>query len=977
MAHPIVQVWSGPRCEAGRVQLGAIPRWRAGQVTEAVSGAQGPVFALDRAVADASGVRAGAWLWIHHARRGTSEWPVLQVTSADGRGRDDVTVQGGSIRQALALRGKVRTINRYGPPTIAFTLAALTPTQIITQYVLTNLDTDNLAWLSLGTIDYGGTIEIGAITNWTRTQVLDAIEAATGYRIVFTPLMADAGYRIDLRDPAALAGTPRLLAPGVNLDVLEATTDLVGGATIVEPLSSASAPMGATWWQVSAITGTGPYWVTLVDPAGGPAVIREDGQCVGWYLRPNDGLPLAITDSRASDSSVAVASRDGLRVGDLASLWLTSEGQTPASVSSPTGLATTGRVVQEVSVAVPHTRSNRVPDGALRNALGLWEVTGAAFGGKDVLSRTDPSSMACRINGAVLSAATSIDIDGGTPDGLVRFGDPFLVAGTSVAATGTVTTTSAGKATVNVLPTLPAAIATDTDLAWTRAGVKIGVAVTDGTQALGAGSLALKGLTATPALASGDVLTITTTGSVTIYVGYYNFSGQTIPGGSVFSFTETRERTVNGVVSLATYTWDGPSVGSTAAGGVISIDETPRPAFLSGEVLVSLSGTWTSSTTTTTATLSGAQPAWSSTLTATAVASAPVTLAAGAVLGWSRSGSPVGGTVRVASSVTASVNIPLDLLNGYTQILSGDTFGLPAQTLYADAVVQLDANGAGTIPIRVATTAAIADNTDVTLQRVIDLAPSAFGGPLVLRLRGNQAVTPTTYKDATKFALYSPIMRVQSPDPTKQAGQFYALVQFGLTHWAAEAGQAQRGWWALWDADTETIIGGSASGLGAATPTYSPLFDTSTHTTPGSAPFISLGTVPRRVRLSIHPGGGDVGDGVGGFTFLRYVALTVVTDAALTAALVDGSFNNQLWHRAQDVLDSRRDLARYRVQLVNQAAFADDPDSLLTVGAAVRTRSAVLGRDTTLRVQRITWMVRHDDAQSAELAAVTPRLSEA
>lgn len=982
-----LQVWDNPRAAPGAQALGALPHVAvmSGSIELGRSGPQGPSFTCTRDAADRAGIRTGAWLYVHHVIRGTYEFPILQVVRGAGVARDTVTVQCGTIRSVLANRGTVRTINRYDAPTVSFTLPTLTPAEIGTQYLWTNLADDGLTWIVPGVSEYPGTIALGAFAAWTRAQVMDAVEQATGYRYVFTRL-ADGRYRCDLRNPATFSTVDVALDEGVAVYSLEETQDLTSAANVIEPRTSAGLPMRDTWWEVAAITGAGPWWVRLVDPAdpeNGPPVIREDGQFVGQFLRPNDGLAIAIAASRASDSSVQVAVRTGLVVGGLAGFVRTAEGALSSEVSSPSGLtAAGGRVVKPITVPVTNTRANRLVDPVMRRVLGGWEKFGAAFGGVDLVVRTDPVTLALRINGAVGAGAASIGVDsapGENADALVRFGDPLLVEGLSTAANANVTTDAAGKATVPLTAALPAAIASDVALAWKRAGVDVGTALTDGVQAALAGSLTLKGLSATPQLTAADTLTLT--GSTTVQLGddFTNYGVGSIPGGTAFDWIEVRTYTLPliPVPIPRLYRWSGATIGATAAGAVASVDQTARPAFLAGETLQSLIGFGSVAFTAATITLSGAQPAWSGTLTATAVASVAQTLTAGTLLAWARAGVGLG-TVRVTANVAASVNIPLELTAGFTRVETGDTFELPAQTLYASADVQIDSAGAGTIPLRVVTAAAIADNTVVRLQRARDLAPAAFGGPNVVRLRGNWATFPTAgdYRSTTRFALYSPIMRVESPDPSKVSGAYVALIELGLTRWAAEAGQGQRGWVALWDADTGAQLG--LAGFGNVTPAYTPLFNVSTHSTV-SFGFVPLGTVPRRIRLSLHPGGGDVGDGPGGFTFLRYAALTITTalsaDIAIGAALVDGAFSNQMHHRAQDALAASQDSARYVLQV--SAASVDPALAQIEPEARVRLSAPSLNRHRALRVARVVLSMTNPDDLQLELATSTPRLTEA
>ncbi len=984
----VIQVWTGPRCQPGAEPLGPVAQITSGRVTEATSGAQGPVLTIPRAVADDIALRAGAWLWISHPRRGVSEWPILTLTTGDGRARDTVSVQGGTIRQAIALRGTIRTVPRFGSVVTAFTLPALTPAEILRTYFFTNLAADNLTWLVPGLVEYSGTIALGSIANWTRGQLLDAIERATGYRFAFTRIN-DTAYQLDLRDPSAPSTSEVLLTPGVSVDTIEQTEDLVSGATVVEPRTAAGAPLGETWWTVAGITGTGPFWVRLADPAGGPPVLREDGQVTGWWLRPNDGLPVAITDSRASDSAVQVASVEGLVVGGLAALWQTADGAFPAEVPSPSGLAARNRVVQSITVAVPSMLANRVTDGALRNALALWEVVNPSGGAVDILQRSDPKQIPMAANGAVAAGGTSVIVDGGPANAIIRRGDPLAVAGTDVAANASVTTSATGTATVPLGAPLPATLADGTLLAWRRAGVDVGRVTTNGVQSAGASSLALRSLTETPQLTSGDVLVKSAAPSVTISAddGWLNNSQVTIPSGATIQFSQ-----IWFVLGFNRIPWPGfpffldvpfytPTnvsyTGTTTAvaapGAVVSFTASDSPSFgvdafpggpPEGRIALNIpSASWT---------LSATPAAWDGArrTTATITGTLGQALVTNEILRWTRAGVILGDVVLTANVGSGSSTLPLENPSAF-RLLSGDTFSLPSQTLYASAQVVLSGTGTGTIPLRAATVGGVADNAVITVERPRDLADAQFGGPNVLRLRGTATAAPTTYRGGTAFGLYSPILRVQSPNPAQQNGQYSVWVEIGTTSWGAQPAQAARVDFALWDVDTGQRLAFSNNMVVSPAP-YDPRYTQSTHSVLTDQSSEAL-VGPRRLRISLHGGQSDLG----GFALVRFVALHVFpVGSPAGSAQVDGAFGNQAWHRAQDLLDATRDTNRYRVTLGSVAPLADDPAQLLTVGGVVRLRSDRLTVDKRFRVARLVWSLKDDDAIELELASLTPRLTD-
>ena len=984
----IIQVWTGPRCQSGAQPLGPLAAITTGSVTESVGGTSGPALSVPRAVADQVALRAGAWLWIHHPRRGTSEWPILSVTMGDGRAADAVTVQGGTIRQAVALRGQIRRVNETGAITTAFTVPALTPRELLTQYFFTNLPADNLAWLTLGAVEFEGTIALREIAQWTRGQLLDAIEAATGYRFVFTRLN-DSAYSLDLRDPSRLTTPDVLLAPGVTVDALERTEDLVSSATVAEPRSGSGEALGEPWWTIAAITGTGPYWVRLVDPAGGPPVIREDGQLTGWWLRPNDGLPLAITDSRESDSAVEVASRTGLVIGTLASVWASEAGAFSPSVTSPSGLAVRGRVVQPVTVAVPSMRGNRITDPALRNALASWERVNPSAGGADILRRDDPVTLTVRANGAVASGGLSVTVDDGRPNAAIRFGDAILVEGIETVVGTTTVTNGSGGATIPLASVLPSVISGGVAMVWRRNGVDIGSATTSGTQPAGAPSLVLTGLPATPQLASGDQFVRSAAQTRGFGIDGINYNAETVMTGTTLRITETRlirEQPFTSpfpILRSETVQYEGTVSADAAPGTAISYTTSGRPADPSGPDLIDwfvdgITGSYQVVVPITTMTLTGAPPAWNSSAQSTPSITGTVgaTIDPGERLAWLRAGAALGTVELVTGTVPADTSVAVRLSIGATRVLAGDVFGVPSQTLYSGIDATLSGTGTATIPLRVATGPGIVDNALLTIQRPRDLAAPQFGGPLVLRLRGAATAAPTVYRGGSDFGLYSPIFRVESPNPAVASGSYNYRLAILVSTWAAQPSQTAAGFWCLWDVDTRERL--SDGSLASGVVPFTPAFDVTRHTDPPSNIGVSL-TGPRRLRVSLHPGNGQSAN-LGAFLYLRGVAFTTFLGSELsqnpTAALVDGSFSNQGWHRAQDLLDLTKDSARFRVQLSTVAPFADDPAALLTVGGRVRLRSSTLGIDRAFRVARLVWSLKHDDAIELELATLTPRLSE-
>ncbi len=509
----ILQTWTTPK-SAGGAPLGALPLALAGgslRVTDALAGSQGATLAIPRSVAVQAGVAEGVWLRGWHPLRGVREWIITTVEDADGTGRDQVRVSGSPIRHVLTLRGRIRSYPDAGVPVTSFTPGARTVDQLMALYFAPNVAEDGLTWFAYAGSEYTAAIDIGTINDWTRGQLLDAIERRTGYEWEVTN-DDDAGYvaRLVRRRGAAL--TVRRLSVGRNVQTLQRTRDLLAGVTVVDPVASGGAAIGETCWQVQQIIGTGPYWVVLVDPAGGPAVIREDGQIVGAYLVPSDGAPIEITDSRASDSAVEVASLGGVVLGTLVTLWATGDGRVLSSITSPTGLdSSRGRLVQSVAGASPYTSRNLAPDGLLTRGLAGWELFDPATAYDEETqsySREDPVRTTGAAAGGESSSATSIDVDGLPAGFAVRKGDIVQVAGVRYECDTLTVVPANGQATVPIDGTLSATIAGDTSLTrYLQPGNQSPRPVrTNGSNSAGASSLTLKELPASTVLASGDQL---------------------------------------------------------------------------------------------------------------------------------------------------------------------------------------------------------------------------------------------------------------------------------------------------------------------------------------------------------------------------------------------------------------------------------------------------------------------------------------
>lgn len=334
MIDPVLQVWSGPRCELGAEAFAPIPGEVKATITETVGGSDDAgSLTLPRHIALAAGFDEGRVLRAHFTQRGVVEWLVLRVVDSSHQATTSVTLA--PLRQLLALRGLVRVTT--GADT-SLELPAFDGTieEVLQRRVYTHLAEDRLEWLQPGVIDPAYATQRytwPAQSNVRRGEVLTLVEQVTGLEVALRRLAGDTGYAVDVLSQRHGDKEPRLLR-GVVQD-LTRTRDLLQTATQVAPIGDDGQPMGEVDWEGGASIGSGPWWIPLVDPTGGDAPIQEDGQCVGMLLALPDGTTLPVLDSRASDSAVQVASRGTYVAGQRVVFWEAASGRTVTRLDSP------------------------------------------------------------------------------------------------------------------------------------------------------------------------------------------------------------------------------------------------------------------------------------------------------------------------------------------------------------------------------------------------------------------------------------------------------------------------------------------------------------------------------------------------------------------------------------------------------------------------------------------------------------------
>lgn len=161
-----------------------------------------------------------------------------------------------------------------------FEVLGLTPSEVITNWVLPALVTAGFGWVALGTIT--PTARLDMTFSWdTPLAVLLRLATSTQGEIDLRK-NGSTGYVIDLVTKVNSAAQQADLRVDKNLVNVTRSESSIDQATRVFPKGAAQDSMAATMaratWQISAITGLD---LTLADPAGGKGPIQFDGQLAG------------------------------------------------------------------------------------------------------------------------------------------------------------------------------------------------------------------------------------------------------------------------------------------------------------------------------------------------------------------------------------------------------------------------------------------------------------------------------------------------------------------------------------------------------------------------------------------------------------------------------------------------------------------------------------------------------------------------
>lgn len=471
--RPALQIWTAPKCQAGAVALAALPATTAAQITETITGSESGQLTLPQDIALACGVAEGRVVRGILPRRGVREWVILSV--ADGAPGTTTTVTLGPLKQLLTLRGTLRRITATGTaldwPARTGTVATL-----LQQTVLTTLAADQLEWLSLGTIEYTAPLTLPAFAAQTRGQVLATLETLTGHEVVLRRVGEDIGYAIDLVAQQNITVAPWLLEAPASAVAISRTRSLLETATAVIGVGEDNAPLGDVQWIGGEPQGSGPWWIPLTDPVGGPAPIREDGQCAGALLALPDGTTVPVETSRASDSAVRVTTLGTYATGQRVILREATGGPV-ALLTSPSALAASrGLVVAQVRTRGARQERNLLRNGGFETAgLASWTTNGSPNHveiPRSELGVTTTGKIATT-RAANTGTGTALAVKNFPANYWIRRGHQLVVDGVTLTLAADAIPSTTGALTLTLAsPGLPATYADNTPFTLLRAEVR-------------------------------------------------------------------------------------------------------------------------------------------------------------------------------------------------------------------------------------------------------------------------------------------------------------------------------------------------------------------------------------------------------------------------------------------------------------------------------------------------------------------------
>jgi hypothetical protein len=272
------------------------------------------------------------------------DWRVAQIVSASGAESAPMSIVCRSPLFDLAL-APIYAVDGNGVTTRSFTIGGETPTQLITNYVLTAAAAAGMPYFSIGTITPTAPIDLIKFSWATGLSLLQQLAKLLNCELQ-TRQNGNAGFFIDLVQQINIGAPMPTVRSRKNLIAntrTRVTDDLV---TRCEPRGAqipGSEEYHSLARMVLVVTAVSGALITVADPAGAVQMIRADDEYNGWAVyRQLTGGTFDVVDTLKNTQqlqlttphTVIVGERLELRQSDARTLSIGVPAITPASGST-------------------------------------------------------------------------------------------------------------------------------------------------------------------------------------------------------------------------------------------------------------------------------------------------------------------------------------------------------------------------------------------------------------------------------------------------------------------------------------------------------------------------------------------------------------------------------------------------------------------------------------------------------------------
>lgn len=444
-----------PEYASGSALLAGVDQWTAAEIKLSVDGSDVLNVTAPWSAEWLKTARPRHCLWVEDELGRVTEWRIIRIVDGRGVGAQETTVEAESLLSELS-RVLLTKAQPGGATAFSFNVYDSTPAQLYDQFVAPALTAEGLTHFAKGTITPTTPLTF-AFERFSALELLTEICNRTTTERWVERDTATSKYDIYVGTRGSAAPTVRTSFNRGNLQEYRRDRDSLTIATVSVPTGkkvdggAEKSTLGFAAWKVTGATGT---TLTLADPGGGDGPIAFADQLNSLYaVRPDTGALVAVTDSTATGQTVTLASGAGFAVGDHVQFVASSSGRLLTELTSPSGVATYGRVVGNVDDEELREERNWLPNPT----LATWTTGGTPQGwtGTNV-GRRSRANVGGMDHGAVQSSTATggiatITASGLTPGRVIEKWDPVLISSVEGYITSGATVSTGGVATISAV----------------------------------------------------------------------------------------------------------------------------------------------------------------------------------------------------------------------------------------------------------------------------------------------------------------------------------------------------------------------------------------------------------------------------------------------------------------------------------------------------------------------------------------------